>query len=346
MSAVLAPEPALYDCRDAFAAALEALAHEDERIVVVCNDSVASSKLGGFQRSFPRRLVNVGIAEQAMVGVAAGLADGGKRPVVSGASCFLTARALEQIKVDLAYTGANVTLCAMSPGVAYGEFGPTHHSIEDIAWLRAIDKLVLIVPADPQETDQALRAAVEYEGPVFIRVSRMAVPSVSPPDYRFTIGRAARLAEGGDLTIIANGTMVCRALDAARLLSSDGVAARVVSMASVEPLDVAELLAAAADTGAILTVEGARFAAASAALSPRRLRPTLRRRCGSSAFPASRRPAPPNSCSSTLAFRRRAFAARRSSLWSESGEKRRGVRAGSGPDAPREAVRLRSGSLR
>ncbi len=254
MTAVV-QEPALYDCRDSFAATLEALAVEDDRVVAVCNDSVGSSKLGGFQRRFPERLINVGIAEQAMIGIAAGLANGGRRPVVSGASCFLTARGLEQIKVDLAYTNANVTICAMSPGVAYGELGPTHHSIEDIAWLRAIDNLVLVVPADPLETEQALRAAVEHDGPVFLRVSRMGVPALYPNDHRLEFGRAVRLADGGDVTLVANGTMLTRTLDAAALLHEEGVSARVVSMPTVKPLDLAELIAAADETGAIVTVE-------------------------------------------------------------------------------------------
>jgi transketolase len=254
MTAVV-PEPTLYDCRDAFAATVESLAAEDEHVVVVCNDSVGSSKLGAFQERFPGRLVNVGIAEQAMIGVAAGLANGGKRPIVSGASCFLTARGLEQIKVDLAYSNANVTVCGMSPGVAYGELGPTHHSIEDIAWLRAIDNLVVIVPADPLETEQALIAAVEHDGPVFVRVSRMGVPAVYPAGYEFEIGRAVRLRDGGDVTLVANGTLVHRALEAAASLAADGVSARVVSMPTVKPLDLAEVAAAADETGAIVTVE-------------------------------------------------------------------------------------------
>jgi transketolase len=251
----VAQEAALYDCRDAFAATLEALAADDDRIVAVCNDSIGSSKLGAFQKRFPERLVNVGIAEQAMLGIATGLANGGRRPFVSGASCFLTARGLEQIKVDLAYTNANVVICAMSPGVAYGELGPTHHSIEDIAWLRAIDNLVLIVPADPRETEQALRAASEHDGPVFVRISRMGVPAVYDDGYRFEIGRAVRLADGEDVTLVANGTMLPRALGAAAALRDDGLGARVVSMPTVRPLDVDELIAAADDTGAIVTVE-------------------------------------------------------------------------------------------
>ena len=245
----------LYDCRDAFASTLEALADADENVVAVVNDSVGSSKLGGFAKRFPERLINVGIAEQNLVGVAAGLANGGKRPFVSGAACFMTARALEQIKADLAYSNANVTLCGMSPGVAYGELGPTHHSIEDVAWLRAIANLVVVVPADPVETEQALVAAYEHEGPVFVRVARMGVPAVYEPGYRFRIGRAVRLREGADVTVVANGTMLARALAAAELLAADGVDARVVSMPTVKPLDREEIAAAAEETGAIVTVE-------------------------------------------------------------------------------------------
>lgn len=251
----ISDSPRLYDCRDAFAKTLEHLGEDDDQVVVVCNDSVASSKLGGFQKLFPDRLVNVGIAEQLMVGVAAGLANGGKKPFASGASCFLTARALEQIKVDLAYTNANVTLCGMSPGVGYGEFGPTHHSIEDVAWLRAIDNMTIIVPSDPLETEQAVRASLEHDGPVFVRVSRMGVPAVNDDDYQFTLGKAVRMTDGSDLTIVANGTMLSRALEAARRLSGNGVNARVVSMPTVKPLDHEELAAAAEETSAILTVE-------------------------------------------------------------------------------------------
>src|SRR3954469_14418268 len=146
MSAAPAPAAGMFDCRDSYARTLEALAAEDSRIVAVVNDSVGSSKLVKFREMFPDQLVNVGIAEQNMVGVGAGLANGGKVPFVSGAACFLTARALEQIKADVAYSNANVKLCGISSGVAYGELGATHHSIEDLAWLRAMRELTVIVP--------------------------------------------------------------------------------------------------------------------------------------------------------------------------------------------------------
>ena len=145
---LMEPSPT-FDCREAFAAALEALAREDDRLVTVVNDSVGSSKLSEFRKRWPERTINVGIAEQTMVGVAAGLANAGKVPFVSGASCFLTGRALEQIKADVAYSNANVKLCGMSSGVAYGELGPTHHSIEDIAWLRPLPNLTNSRPRRP-----------------------------------------------------------------------------------------------------------------------------------------------------------------------------------------------------
>ncbi len=248
-------ERPLFDCRDAFSAALVDLARADSRVVAVVNDSVGSTKLGAFRKEFPDRLINVGIAEQNMVGVGAGLANGGLIPFVCAASCFLTARALEQIKVDAAYSQANVKLVGVSSGMAYGELGPTHHSIEDIAWLRTIADLYVVVPADPVETDQTIRAACEHVGPVFVRTSRTPVPAVSPEGYQFQFGKAAQLRRGDDATIISNGTLVASALAAAELLSADGIEARVLSMASVSPADRTAVVSAARETGAIVTVE-------------------------------------------------------------------------------------------
>jgi transketolase len=246
---------ALFDCRDAFSKTLAEIAGVDQRIVAVVNDSVTSSKLGEFRTQFPDRLINVGIAEQTMVGVAAGLANGGKTPFVCAASCFMTARALEQIKADLAYSNARVRLCGISSGLAYGELGPTHHSIEDVAWMRAIANMTVIVPADPPETAQAVRAAAQLDGPVFLRLSRMHVPVVHPPEYRFAIGHAALLRKGGDVTLIAAGIMVTRALEAAELLAAQGIGARVLNMATIRPIDRESIIAAAAQTAAIVTAE-------------------------------------------------------------------------------------------
>ena len=244
-----------FDCRDAFALALECAAAGNPRIVAVVNDAIGSTRLGGFLKNFPERLVNVGIAEQNMVGIGAGLANGGKIPFVCAASCFLTSRALEQIKVDVAYSQANVKLAGMASGLAYGALGPTHHAVEDLAWTRVIANLTVIVPADPSETEQAVRAAAELRGPVYLRLSRTPVPNVHFPGYEFRIGKAVELRNGTDVTLIANGTMVWRALEAAALLEQDGVSARVLNMATLSPIDRDAILDAAGSTGAIVTIE-------------------------------------------------------------------------------------------
>jgi transketolase len=251
--ATLAPK--LHDCRDAFAATLERLGGENPKIVAVCNDSVGSSKLGGFRRKFPERLVNVGIAEQNLVGVGAGLANGGLLPFVCGAACFLTGRSLEQIKADIAYSNANVKLIGISSGMAYGELGPTHHSIEDFAWTRVLPNLPVIAPCDSIETAAAIEWAAGYEGPAFLRLSRVGVPDLLPAGHRFEPGKADRLRDGDAVTLIANGTLTHRMLKAADLLAARGVEARVLNMATVRPIDTEAIVAAANETGAILTAE-------------------------------------------------------------------------------------------
>jgi transketolase len=245
----------LYDCRDAFEDTLREMAEQDPRIVAVVNDSVGSSKLTQFGKEYPKRLVNVGIAEQNMIGVGAGLANGGLIPFVCGAAPFLTGRALEQIKADVAYSNTNVKLCGMSSGMAYGELGPTHHSIEDIAWLRAIANMNVIVPADPIETAQAVQMAAQISGPMFLRISRLPVPIVHDDRYRFTLGKAARLRDGSDITLIANGVLVSRALEAADMLANRGIQARVLNMSTVRPLDKEAVQAAATETSGIVTAE-------------------------------------------------------------------------------------------
>jgi len=244
-----------FDCRDAFSETLLQLAREDKRVVAVVNDSVSSTKLKNFSQEFAHRFINVGIAEQNMVGVGAGLANGGLLPFVCGASCFLTARAMEQLKVDLGYSKRNVKICGMSSGMAYGELGPTHHSIEDLAWTRAIANMTVVVPADPLETASALREIAALDGPVFFRLSRMPVPVIHPAGYRFKIGKSVRLREGSDVTIIATGVMVCRALAAAEELARKNISARVINMSSIRPLDVEAVIAAASETKGIVTAE-------------------------------------------------------------------------------------------
>ena len=215
---------------------------------------------GAFQKAYGDRVINVGIAEQNMVGVGAGLANGGRIPFVSAASCFLSARALEQIKADVAYSQYNVKLVGQSSGVAYGELGATHHSIEDFAWLRALDSLTVLVPADPWETEMAVRWAAAHDGPVYLRLSRMKVPDIGPDvdgGRDFTPGKARLMRDGSDVTILAAGTMVHLALLAADTLSEEGISARVCSLHTLNPLDNTAILQAAAETGAIVTCEEA-----------------------------------------------------------------------------------------
>ncbi len=245
----------LYDCRDAFSQTLVTLGAADDRVVVVNNDSVGSSKTGSFRDRFPDRLVNVGIAEQNMVGVGAGLANAGKIPFVCAASCFLTARALEQIKADVAYSNANVKLVGVSPGMAYGPLGATHHSIEDMAWLRALANMTVVVPADPEQTEQVVRWAHQTTGPAFIRVSRTGVPMLFDQAYRFEVGKADVLRDGNDITLIANGILVAEAMKAADALVNQGIESRVLNMATVQPIDRDAITTAARETGAIVTVE-------------------------------------------------------------------------------------------
>jgi transketolase len=248
-------KPQAFDCRDAYARTLEEMAAKDARVCVVINDSLSSAKMKDFKSKFPSRLINVGIAEQNMVGVGNGLANGGMVPYLCGASCFLTARAMEQIKVDMAYSKANVRICGMSSGMAYGQLGPTHHSVEDIAWTRVLPNLSVIVPADDLETAAAMRYSLSHEGPMFLRISRIPVPRVHREDYEFRFGKAVRLRDGSDVTIITNGVLAHRALESARVLEDEGVSARVLNMSTIKPLDEEAILDSARATKGIITAE-------------------------------------------------------------------------------------------
>ena len=245
----------LLDARDAFCDYLIEEAGRNESLIVVVNDSIGSSKLNRFVEAFPERTVNVGIAEQDMVGVAAGLAASGKIPVVSGAASFLSARSMEQIKVDVGYSQNNVKLCAQSPGLAYGNLGSTHHSAEDLAWMRTIPGLAVIAPGDHRETASAMKWMIAYGGPAYMRILKAAVPNITPKDYEFEFGKAVELAKGEELTIISTGIVTSRALQASQLLERQGISARVIHMPTIKPLDREAIIAAARETGRILTVE-------------------------------------------------------------------------------------------
>ena len=245
----------LFDCRVSFAETLIELASKDKRIVTVCNDSIGSSNLKEFAKLFPNQMINVGIAEQNMVGVAAGLANAGLKPFVCAASPFLTGRATEQIKADIAYSGAAVVLCGMSPGVSYGELGPTHHSIEDMAWMRAVANLTIAIPSDPNETRNVVQWAAQSNEPIFMRVPRHKIPAIPGTDRTFDPTKAHVLREGSDISIVAVGGMVHVSLEAALLLENSGISAQVIHVTTLKPLDELTLLSALTKTKATITIE-------------------------------------------------------------------------------------------
>ncbi|MFZ4124083.1 MAG: transketolase family protein [Candidatus Planktophila sp.] len=245
----------LFDCRVSFAETLIELASKDKRIVAVCNDSIGSSNLKEFAKLFPDQMINVGIAEQNMVGVAAGLANAGLKPFVCAASPFLTGRAMEQIKADIAYSRSSVVLCGMSPGVSYGELGPTHHSIEDMAWMRAVSNLTIAIPSDTNETRSVVQWAAQSKEPIFMRVPRHKIPAIPGTERAFDPTKAHVLRDGSDISIVAIGGMVHVALDAANLLETAGISAQTIHVTTLKPLDVTTLISALTKTRAVITVE-------------------------------------------------------------------------------------------
>ncbi len=240
---------------DEYAATLIELARADRNIIALTSDSRGSGKLWPFAHALPTQLIEVGVAEQNLVGIAAGLAACGKKPFATSPSCFLTARALEQIKNDVCYSDVPVVLVGISAGVSYGALGSTHHSLHDIAALRAIHNITIIVPADNFETREAVRAAAQARHPVFLRFGKAPMFNLHPPQTRFEIGRAILLRDGTDVAFIATGETVVHALLAAAYLAERGISARVLSMHTVKPLDVEAILDAGRQCRAIITVE-------------------------------------------------------------------------------------------
>lgn len=232
------------------------LSGTDKDIMVLASDSRGSAAMGPFAKAFPEQFVEVGIAEQNIVGMAAGLAHSGKKPFVTSPACFLSMRSIEQIKVDVAYSGTNVKLVGISGGVSYGALGMSHHSVQDIAVARAIPGLAVLLPADRHETRKMTEALVGYEGGAYIRIGRNAVEDVyESAEYDFQIGKAVQLRSGTDLTIIATGETVRVALDAEAVLQEAGVSVRVLNFHTIKPLDVEAIVAAARETGHIITLE-------------------------------------------------------------------------------------------
>ncbi|NMB24203.1 MAG: transketolase family protein [Firmicutes bacterium] len=241
--------------RDAYGEALLELGKENPAIVVLDADLSQSTKTVGFAKAFPERFVQMGIAEQDLIGTAAGLALGGKIPFASTFAVFATGRAYDQIRNSVAYAGLNVKVAATHAGVTVGEDGGSHQMLEDIALMRALPGMTVIVPADAVEAKAAVKAAAAHTGPVYLRMGRGAWPVIFPEDHAFELGKAAVIREGDAATIIACGIMVSKALEAAELLEAKAINVRVLDMATIKPLDQEAVLKAAKETGAVVTAE-------------------------------------------------------------------------------------------
>jgi transketolase len=247
-------EPALANL-EVFAATLLELARKDSDLLVVTSDSRGSAKLAPFAKAAPGQIVEVGIAEQNLVGIAAGLAAAGKNVFAVSPACFLTARSLEQIKNDVCYSDRPVSVIGISAGVSYGALGTTHHSLHDFAVLRAVHNITIIAPADNFETREAIKAVAKLATPAYLRLGKKTMPHVPRLQPGFELGKASLVRQGKDITFIACGETVAPVVAAADLLAADGLECRVISMHTIKPLDEAVVLQAATETRGVITVE-------------------------------------------------------------------------------------------
>ena len=241
--------------REAYGETLKELGAQIPEIVVLDADLSASTKTAVFAKAFPDRFFDTGIAEGNMMSVAAGLAASGKIPFASTFAVFGAGRAYEQIRNSICYPNLNVKVAVTHAGLTVGEDGATHQMLEDIALMRALPHMTVVVPADAAETAQVIRWAASYQGPVYIRMGRAKVEDVISPDAEFVPGKSTTLADGSDVTIMACGIMTQQALQAAKMLAEEGISARVINMSSIKPIDEAAIVKAAKETGAIVTCE-------------------------------------------------------------------------------------------
>lgn len=241
--------------REAYGKALVELGRQNPNIVVLDADLSKSTLTNLFGKEFPDRFFDCGIAEQNMIGIAAGLAASGKTVFASTFAVFAPGRCFDQIRMSVAQPGLNVKIVTTHGGITVGEDGTSHHAIEDLALISSLPGFTVIVPADATEAAQAVQVAAQTYGPFYIRLSRPKTPVVCPPDFKFSLGKATTLKEGKDITIIAIGIMVAAALDAAKSLARDGIDCRVLNMSTLKPLDRDTIVKAAVETGAILTAE-------------------------------------------------------------------------------------------
>ena len=242
--------------RESYGNALVELGKEHEEIVVLDADLAAATKTAIFKKAFPERHINCGIAEANMIGVAAGLAAAGKVPFASSFAMFVSGRAYEQMRNSVGYPKLNVNIGASHAGISVGEDGATHQCNEDIALMRMIPEMVVINPSDEVDARAAVKAAYEHDGPVYMRFGRLAVPVINNnPDYKFELGKGVVLREGKDVTIIATGLPVANCLEAAEMLAADGIDAKLINIHTIKPLDEELVVAAAKETGKVVTVE-------------------------------------------------------------------------------------------
>ncbi|MEL7567762.1 MAG: transketolase family protein [Dehalobacterium sp.] len=241
--------------REAYGKALVKLGEINKQIVVLDADLSKSTKTAEFAKVFPERFINVGIAEQNLMGTAAGMATVGKIPFVSSFAMFATGRAFEQIRNTIAYPKLNVKIAATHAGITVGEDGASHQTVEDISLMRSIPNMTVIVPSDGIEAEAVIFAAAEMEGPVYIRLGRLAVPIVNNENYHFEWGKASVLNEGADITLIGTGIMVDACLQAREMLEAEGISAGVVNIHTIKPIDRETIVKLAQMTGAIVTAE-------------------------------------------------------------------------------------------
>ncbi|HEY4753285.1 MAG TPA: transketolase C-terminal domain-containing protein [Candidatus Limnocylindrales bacterium] len=241
--------------RQVFGETVAAIADTDPRVVVVDGDVGSSTKADIFEKAHPDRYLQMGIAEQNMLGVAAGLATMGLVPFISTFVAFAVVRPLDQVRVLIAQTGANVKITPSYGGLFTGQTGMSHIIVDDLAIMRAMPGMVTLVPADDTEAAEVLRWAAAFEGPCYVRLGRDATPRIFGDDHRFAFGRAEVVRPGSDVTLIATGAQTARTLEAAELLAADGISAHVLHVATIKPLDVAAIVAAAERTGRVVTVE-------------------------------------------------------------------------------------------
>lgn len=242
--------------RESYGNALAELGKEHEDIVVLDADLAAATKTGVFKKAFPERHIDCGIAECNMIGVAAGIASTGKVPFASSFAMFAAGRAFEQVRNSVGYPKLNVKIGATHAGISVGEDGASHQCNEDIALMRTIPGMVVICPSDDVEAKAAVRAAYEHQGPVYMRFGRLAVPVINDrPDYKFELGKGVVLREGKDVAVIATGLPVANCLEAAKKLAADGIEAKVINIHTIKPLDEELVVAAAKETGKVVTVE-------------------------------------------------------------------------------------------